>query len=134
MLKVITEANQNTSLKKGNRILSSYKYQKVGHNASGFDNHIVLNSLPSSYKCLKKLKTSGGLIKLSFKAGYYIEDGKEDPKYMKFVCSKCHLSGSLKSIQKEYNIQPDLMEDEIDHGLINIGIYKDYGTYGDLIQ
>ena len=30
---------------------SSYKYQMVvvGHNASGFDNHSVLSSLPKSY-------------------------------------------------------------------------------------
>ena len=34
--------------KHGNRIPSSYKYQMVGHNASGFDNYIVLNSLPKT--------------------------------------------------------------------------------------
>ena len=45
---------------------------------------------------------------------------------MKFVCSKCHISGSLKSIQKEYNIQPDLMKSEINHDLINIDNSKDY--------
>ena len=44
--------------KHGARILSSYKYQLVFHNASGFDNYIVLNSLPSSYKCIKIFKTS----------------------------------------------------------------------------
>ena len=44
--------------KYGNRILSSYKYQMVGHNVSGFDNYIVLKSLPSSYKCIKVMKTS----------------------------------------------------------------------------
>ena len=97
-----------------------------GHNASGFDNYIVLNSLPSSYKCIKVLKTSKGLQKLSFKTGSVIENDIAIPKYMKFVCSKCHLSGSLKSIQKEYNIQPDLMKDEIDHDLINISNYKNY--------
>ena len=98
----------------------------VGHNAGGFDNYIVLNSLPSLYKSLKIIKTSRGLIKLSFKAGSVIEDDREPPKYMKFVCSKCHISGSLKSIQKEYNIQPDLMKGEIDHDLINISNYRDY--------
>ena len=44
---------------------------------------------------------------------------------MKFACSKCHISGSLKSIQKEYNIQPDLMKSEINHDLVNIDNYKD---------
>ena len=112
--------------KYGKRVLSSYKYQMVGHNPSGFDNYIALNSLPSSYKCIKILKTSRGLIKLSFKAGSVLEDDREIPKYMKFLCSKCHISGSLKSIQKEYNIQPDIMKGEIDHDLINTGNFKNY--------
>ena len=112
--------------KHNKKIISSYKYQMVGHNASGFDNYIVLNSLPSSYKCIKIIKTSRGLIKLSFKAGFVIEDNREIPKYMKFVCSKCHITGSLKSIQKEYNIQPDLMKGEINNDLNNISNYKDY--------
>ena len=29
--------------------ISSYRYQLIGHNASGFDNAIVLNSLPEEY-------------------------------------------------------------------------------------
>ena len=110
----------------GARILPSYKYQMMSHNASVFDNYIVLDSLPSSFKCMKIIKTPGGLIKLSFKAGSVIEDDREIPKYMKYVCSKCQISGSIKSIQKEYNIQPDLMEGEIYHDLINIGHYKNY--------
>ena len=110
----------------GKEVLSSYNYQMVGHNASGFDNYIVLNSLPSSYKCIKIIKTSRGLVKLGFKAGSVIQDDKEVPKYMKFVCSKCHISGSLKSIHAEYNSQPDLMKGEINHDLIIIVNYKDY--------
>ena len=45
---------------------------------------------------------------------------------MKLVCSKCHISGSLKSIQKEYTIQLDLLKGELNHDLINIGQKKDY--------
>ena len=41
----------NAINKHGNRILSSHENQMVGQNASGSDNYIVLNSLPSSYKC-----------------------------------------------------------------------------------
>ena len=40
----------------GKQVLSSYKYQMVGHNATGFDSYTVLNSLPDSYKCIKKTK------------------------------------------------------------------------------
>ena len=68
----------------------------VGHNASDFDNYIVLNSLPSFSKCIKIFKTTGGTIKLSFKAGSVIEDKRENPIYMKFVCSKSRISGSLR--------------------------------------
>ena len=110
----------------GPQILSPYKYQLVGHNASSFDNYILLNSLPSSYNCIKILKSSGRLTKLSFKAGSVIEHDREVPGYMKSVCLKCHISGSLKRIQKEYEPQPDSVKGEINHDLINIANYKDY--------
>ena len=71
---------KNVIIKHGNRILSSYKYKMVGHNASGFDNFIVLNSLPSSYKCTKIFKPTRGLKKLSFKASSVKEDDREIPK------------------------------------------------------
>ena len=112
--------------KYGKQVLLSYKYQMVGHKASGFDNYIVLNSSPSFYKYIRIIKISRGIFLLSFKAGSVIGDDREIPKYMKFVCSKCHISGSLKSLQKAYNIQPELMKGEIDHDLINISEYKDY--------
>ena len=86
--------------KHGKRIVSSNKNQMGDHNASGFDNYIVLKSLPSSYKCMKRIKTSRRKTKTSFKAGSVIENDVEIPKYMNFVCSKCHISGSLKEIQK----------------------------------
>ena len=57
-----------------------------------------------------------------------IENDEETIKYMRLVSSKCHISGSLKSIQQEHNIQPDLKKGEIIHDLINIGIYEDYAN------
>ena len=47
------------------------------------------------------IKPSRGLIKISFGAGSLWEDGRQTPKYMKFVFSKCHIAGCLKDIQKE---------------------------------
>ena len=55
----------------------------IGHNASGFDNYFVLDSLPKSYTNIKIIKTSRGLIKLSFKVGSNIEDDRETPKKLK---------------------------------------------------
>ena len=45
---------------------------------------------------------------------------------MKFVCSNVHISGSLKKIEKEYNIQPQLIKGEIDHNLITLSNYKQH--------
>ena len=83
---------------KRNKKNSSCKYQFVGHNASGFDNYLVLKSLPKMHTNTKI--TSGGLLELSFKTGPVFKGDRELSKYVKFVCSKCHISGSLKSIQK----------------------------------
>ena len=57
--------------KNGEFKISSYRYQLIGHNASGFDNAIVLNSLPKEYtnKNMKIIKTSRGFLKLSFRVG-----------------------------------------------------------------
>ena len=108
--------------------ISSYRYQLIGHNASGFDNAIVLNSPPKEYtdKKMKIIKTSRGFLKLTFRVGTVYEDGEEIQQYMKFVCSKVHISGSLKKIQKEYNIQPQLFKGEIDHNLITLSNYKEH--------
>ena len=88
--------------KNGEFKISSYRYQLIGHNASGFDNAIVLNSLPKEYtnKNMKIIKTSRGFLKLSFRVGTIYENNKEIPQYMKFVCSKVHISGSLKKYKK----------------------------------
>ena len=124
MLSTTIKENLNQSRISTVKKISSYKYQVVGHNASGFDNHIVLNSLPKPYTSVKIIKTSRRLIKLSSRAGSLWEDDRETPKYAKFVCSKCHISGSLKEIRKEYNIQPQLLKREIEHDLITLSKYK----------
>ena len=114
--------------KNGEFKISSYRYQLIGHNASGFDNAIVFNSLPKEYtdKNMKLIKTSRRFLKLSFRVGTVYENDKEIPQYMKFVCSKVHISGSLMKIQKEYNIQPQLIKGEIDHNLITLSNYKEH--------
>ena len=76
--------------------------------------------LPKSYASVKILKTSTSLIKLSFRAGFVWEDDRETSKFIKIVCSKYHISGSIKEIQKEYNIQPQLLQGEINHELITL--------------
>ena len=129
MIKKITTNNQVKTKyfkdKNGEFKMSSYRYQLIGHNASGFDNAVVLNSLPKEYtnKNMEIIKTSPRFLKLSFRVGTVYDDDREIPQYMKFVCSKVVIPGSLKKIQKEYNIQPQLIEGEIDHNLITLSIY-----------
>ena len=109
--------------KDGNYKISCYKYQLIAHNASGFDNVIVLNSLPKTY-FPKIIHTSRGILKLSFRVGtIYDNNNKEIPQYMKFVCSKVHISGSLRTIQKDYGIQPQLLKTEMEHSVITLSNY-----------
>ena len=70
---------KNVTDKYDRRKISLYKYQFVGHNASGLDKYILLNSLPKTYAHIKLMKTSRGLIKLSFKAGSAFEGDREIP-------------------------------------------------------
>ena len=75
---------------------------------------------------MKIIKTSEGFSKLSFRVGSVYENDKEIPQYMKFVCSKVYILGSLEKIQKEYNIQAQLIKGEIDHNLITLSNYKEH--------
>ena len=86
----------------------------------------VLKSLPDSHTSVKIRKTSKGLIKLGFRTGSVWVDEREVPKHIKLVSSKFHISGSLKVIQTEYNIQPQLSEGEIAHDLITLWNYKEH--------
>ena len=65
-------------------------------------------------------------MKLSFRIGTVHADDKKLPQYMKFVCSKVHISASLKKIQKEYNIQPQLIKGEIDQNFMTLSNYKEH--------
>ena len=47
---------------------------------------------------------------------------------MKFVCSKCHISGPFKEIQNEYIIQPQLFKIENEHDLITLSSSKKQGN------
>ena len=116
----------------GKKIVSSCNYHMVGHTASGSDIYIVLNPLTKSNTTTKKLKTSRGLTKMKFRAGSVSEDDREIPKDMKFVCSNCHISGSLKNIQKENKIQRQLLKGKITHGLITLSQYKQHETVCEL--
>ena len=48
---------------------------------------------------------------------------------MKFVCSKVHISGSLRKTPKEYDIQPQLIKGEINHNLITSTNYKEHEKF-----
>ena len=111
--------------KNGDYKISSYRYQLIGHNASGFDNAIVLYSLPKTY-FPKIIHTSRGFLKVSFRVGtIYGENNREIPQYMKFFCYKVHISGSLGKIQKESGRQPQLLKGEMDHNDITLSNYRE---------
>ena len=110
--------------KNGEKQLSCYKYQLIAHNASGFDNYIVMNSLPKTY-FPEITDTSRGILKLIIRVGTVFENDREIPLYMKFVCSEVHISGSLRKIQKEYEIQPQLLKTEMEHNDVTLYNYRE---------
>ena len=119
MLKYISEnyeGDERTCIDKdGDEIVSSYRLLLVAHNSSGFDSWVVLNSSIKEITDLKIIKTARGLISLSFRCGVKIVNTVEVPQYVKFTCSKSHIKGSLENIGKEYGLQPELLEGEIEH-------------------
>ena len=123
MLKYISEnyeGDERTYIDKdGDEIVSSYRLLFVAHNSSGFDGWVVLNSLVKEITELKIIKTSRGLISLSFRCGVKIINTCEVPQYVKFTCSKSHMKGSLEKIGKEYGLQQELLKGEIEHSVIN---------------
>ena len=123
MLKYISEnyeGDERTYIDKdGDEIISSFRLLLVAHNSSGFDSWVVLNSLIKDITDLKIIKTTRGLISLSFRCGVKIVNTVEVPQYVKFTCSKSHIKGSLEKIGKEYGLKPELLKREIDHSVIN---------------
>ena len=123
MLKYISENYEGVERtyidKDGDEIVSSYRLLLVAHNSFGFDSWVVLNSLIKDITDLKPIKTSRGLISLSFRCGVKIVNTCEVPQYVNFTCSKSHIKGSLEKIGKEYGLQPEILKGEIEHSIIN---------------
>ena len=105
--------------KGGDEIVSSLKLLLVALNSSGLDSLVVLNSLVKEISELKIIKTSRGSISLSFHCGVKIVNTVEVPQYVKFTSTNSHIKGSLEKIGKEYGLQPELLNGEIEHSTIN---------------
>ena len=115
MLKYISEkydGDERTYIDKdGDEIISNqYRRLLVAHISSGFDSWVVLNSLIKEITELKIIKTTRGLISLSFRCVVRIVNTVEVPQYVKFTCSKSHIKGSLEKIGREYGLQPELLK------------------------
>ena len=81
----------------GDEIVSSYTLLLVGHNSSGFDIRVVLNSLVKEITELKNIKSARELTSLSFRCSVKIVNTIEVPQYVKFTCTKAHTEGSEKN-------------------------------------
>ena len=103
----------------GDEIISSNRLLLVAHNSSSFYSWVVINSLVKDITDLKIIKTTRGLISLSFRCGVKIVNTCEVPQYVKFTCSKSHMKGSLEKIGREYGLQPELFKGGIEHSVIN---------------
>ena len=110
------EGDERTYIdKNGDEIVHSYRLLLVAQNSSCFDSWIVLNLVVKEITELKLIKTARKLIWLSFRCGVKIVNTCEVPQYVKFTCSKSHIKGSLEKIGREYGLQSELLEGEIEH-------------------
>ena len=129
MLKHISEnyeGDEKTCIDKdGDEIVSSYRLLLKAHNSSGFDSWVVLNVLVKEIAELKFIKSAKGLISLSFRCGVKIVNTCEVPQYDKFTCSKSQIKVSFERIGREYRLQPELLEAEIEHSIINKSNFAD---------
>ena len=106
--------------KSGVNIVKSYRTTLVAHNSSGFDSYIILNNLLKNTALSSKIiKTDRGIIKLQFNSGKI----NNTPQYIKIVCSRSHISGSLAVIGREYSVQPQLLKSEMDQTKITMDNY-----------
>ena len=116
----IYEGDKKTYIDKdGDEIVSSYRLLMVAHKISGFDSWVVLYSLVKGITELKIIKTSRGLISLSFRCGFKSFNTVEVPQYVKFTFTKSHIKGCLEKIGKEYGLRPELLKGEIEHSANN---------------
>ena len=65
------------------------------------------------------------MISSSFRYGVKIVNTVEVPQYVKFICSKSHIKGSLEKIGREYGLQLELLKGEIEHSVINKNNFAD---------
>ena len=114
------ECDERTYIDKdGDDIVSSYRVLMVAHTSSGFDSWVVLNSVVKERTELKIMKTTRGLLSLSFRCGGKIVNTCEVPQYVKFTCIKSHIKGSLEKIGRESTLQPEFLKGEIEHSVIS---------------
>ena len=69
----------------------------TAHDGSGFDNYVVLNSLPQWTSVVNLIKNGVGIISLKIFNGY-VDVHKKIPQYVHFICGRVHIISSLKKI------------------------------------
>ena len=92
-----------------------YEFHMLAHNGSSFDTYIVLSVLPKWRRIVSIIKNGKGIISLRIFNGY-IDD--IIPQYINFRCGMTHINESLKKIGTTFNLQKELLKQEMDHGEI----------------
>ena len=67
------------------------------------------------------------MISLLFRCGVRIVNTCEVPQYVKYTCTKSDIRGSLERIGREHGLQPELLQGEIEHWVINKGNFAELG-------
>ena len=97
--------------KKVDNKIVEYELHMLGHNGSSFDTYIILNNLPKCRRIVNIIKNGKGIISLKIFNGYI----DKKPQYVNFRCGMTHINESLKKIGITYNLQKELLKQEMNH-------------------
>ena len=111
----------------GDEIISSYSFLLAPQTSSGFGSWVVLISSVREISESKFVKTTRGLISLSFRCGVKIVNTCEVLQYVKLTCTKSQRKGSLEKSAREYGLQPELLKGEIEHLVSEKNNFADLG-------
>ena len=99
--------------KRINNKIVKYNIYSLAHRGSGFDSYVALYNLPQ-WRTVCLVKNGSGIVSLKVFNGY-VDPVKKIPQYVHFRCGLLHIKDSLNNIRKSYEIQPCLINQELEH-------------------
>ena len=109
---------------KSKKKVVEYNLQLHAHNGSGFDTWIIINNLDCDKHIVDIIKNGTGNTELKVINGLTLENNKQIPQYLNFLCGMTHLNYSIKNLGKAFKLQKELLKTELNHDEVDGNNYK----------